>query len=86
MSTNYLRQAIRESQIKYTIVHQDILSFFRHIFFTNGNGIQFIDGNPVMEVEFYRTIPYTEYYKDQLDFELMKERYSKALTAIDNEL
>lgn len=75
MNTNYLRQAIRETQIKYTISNEHPLSYFRHLFFTNGNGIVFLDGNPVIGVEFYRTIPYTEYYKDQRSFDDLKEEY-----------
>lgn len=87
MSTNYIRQAVRESQLKYPSITERPIDYFNHLFFTNGNGKEFLNGNPVEIVSFWRTIPYIEYYRDQKSFEELKEHYFDRLaeTKIEKE-
>ena len=85
MNTNYIRQAVRESQLEYPSINKDPLQYFNHLFFTNGNGIEFVDGNPVVWVRFNRTVPYTEYYKDQVSFDDLMEYYNERMKECDIE-
>ena len=84
MKTDYIRQAVRESQLKFPSITKRPKDYFIHLFFTNGNGKEFLDGNPVIEVEFERSISYIEYYKEQKSFEELKEFYFDRLA--ENEI
>lgn len=63
---DYLIQYITEIQIKYTTAFSNPINVLTHLLFTTGNGIDFLNGNPVVVLEFNKTIiPFTEYYKDK---------------------
>ena len=85
MNTNYIRQAVRESQLVYPSITKTPLQYFNHLFFTNGNGIEFVDGNPAAGVSFYRSVPYSEYYKDQISFDDLMEHYNDRMREYDIE-
>jgi hypothetical protein len=61
---SYLIQYVTETQIKYTAGFSKPIDVLSHFLFTIGNGVDFVEGNPVESVQFYRHIPFTEYYKD----------------------
>lgn len=75
MEGEYLLQARNESCLMYRNINTNPRYFFNHLFFTNGNGIDFENGNPVAFVSFNRSVPWTEYYKQTIDFEILKEHY-----------
>lgn len=63
---DYLIQYITEIQIKYTTAFSNPINVLTHLLFTTGNGIDFLNGNPVVVLEFNKTIiPFTEYYKEK---------------------
>ena len=72
---HYILQAYRESCIKYPNINQNPRDHFDHLFFTNGNGIEFYDGNPHVWVEFNRLIPWKDYYRDQKLMDELKEYF-----------
>jgi hypothetical protein len=76
MKDNYLHQYIRESQIEYPSISKTPVSVLKHMLFTNGNGVEIDGSNFVEYVSFYRTVPFTEYYKDTRTFQEMKEYHS----------
>ena len=71
----YLIQRRNESCFKYLLINQNPRNYFEHLFFVNGNGVDFEDGNPVEIVDFNRTIPWTEYHKQEIPFEDIKKYY-----------
>ena len=74
---NYIRQFLKESQLNYTSIYPTVTDVLIHLLFVNGNGYDFIDGNPHCDLSYNRTIPFTEFYKDQKSFESCKEYYYK---------
>ena len=70
---SYLIQQRNESCLRYPSINQNPINHFTHLFFTNGNGVEFEDGNPVTLVSFDRTIPWTEYYKEEKSFSFIKD-------------
>ena len=73
----YLIQERNENCVNYRNINKNPRYHYSHLFFRNGNGVEFIDGNPVVEVAFNRTIPWSEYYKDTISLDELKERYSE---------
>lgn len=71
----YLLQERNESCFKCPSINQNPRNHFSHILFTNGNGIEFEDGNPVNIVGFNRVIPWTSYYRQGVPFEETKSYY-----------
>lgn len=70
---SYIIQYIRESQAKYPNISSSPVIVLEHLLYTNGNGVNFEHGNPVVQVSFKRTIPFIEYYRDEKSFsELVK--------------
>ena len=61
----YLRQEYYESCLKYPNINQKPQYHFQHLFFTNGNGIEFLNGNPHYGVHFNRFIPWVDYYQEK---------------------
>ena len=75
---DYLIQYITEIQIKYTTAFSKPTNVLTHLLFTTGNGIDFLNGNPVVVLEFNKTIiPFTEYYKDRQTPTQCLEYYNK---------
>ena len=72
---NYLIQERNESCVKYRNINENPIQHYQHLFFTNGNGVDFINGNPVQLVEFWRVIPWADYYKNTTTFEYIKEYF-----------
>ena len=72
---DYLIQYITEMQIKYTTGFSKPIDVLGHFLFTLGNAVNFVDGNPVEPVQFYRYIPFTEYYKNTQTPEKCLEYY-----------
>lgn len=75
MMENYLTQERNENCILYTNINENFRDNYSNLFFTNGNGIEFTNGNPVMFVPFGREVPWTEYYKQTVPLEKLKEMY-----------
>ena len=79
---NYLTQYINESQIQYASIFPYPINVLKHLLFTNGNGVDFVDGNPVEYLPFQKLIPFKDYYKDTKSFEenleYFKEYHSEA--------
>jgi hypothetical protein len=65
----YLRQEYYESCLLYPSINQNPRYHFEHLFFVNGNGVDFIDGNPHRVVNFDRAIPWVDYYKEEKSWE-----------------
>ena len=72
---DYIRQFLKESQLDYSLIYPTITDVLIHLLFVNGNGVTFINGNPQCDLSYNRTVPFTEYYKDQKTFETCKEYY-----------
>lgn len=72
---SYLIQERNESCITYSLINQNPIDHYKHLFFTNGNGVDFVDGNPVVFVKYGRYIPWSEYYKHTTTFEYIKDYY-----------
>lgn len=66
---NYLTQYIHESQIQYASTFPHPINVLTHLLFVNGNGVDFINGNPVEIFPFNKSVPCKEYYKDAKPFE-----------------
>lgn len=77
MKGQYLLQARNESCVMYRNINRDVKNFFTHLLYTNGNGIEFQNGNPVELVSFYRTIPWEHYYAEELKLDNIKSQYIK---------
>ena len=73
---SYLIQERNENCVKYRNINVNPRYHYSHLFFINGNGVEFKDGNPVVGVEFNRTVPWSEYYKDTISLGELKEHYS----------
>jgi hypothetical protein len=56
---------------------KDSVDDLTHLFFVNGNGISFKNGNPVVSVEFNRTIEFKNYFKECKEFDEMIWQYKE---------
>jgi len=72
---SYLLQKRNESCVEYALINQHPIDFFRQLFFTNGNGIEISNGNPVEVVNYGRTIPWIEYYKEETTLDDIKDYF-----------
>lgn len=75
INEQYIIQERNESCIQYANINQNPRDHFEHLFFVNGNGVEFSNGNPVNIMRFYREIPWAEYYKEIIPFDTIKDRY-----------
>jgi len=82
---HYLMQEYRESCINYPNINQNPRNHFSHLFFTNGNGIDWVDGNPVVWVKFNRDIPWKEYYRDTKPLSNMMEFFRDYMLEVEIE-
>jgi len=73
--SNYLLQARNEAVLRYPLINQRPIDYFSHLLFCNGNGIEFVHDNPVVEFEFQRKLPYKIYYQELMNFNVAKELY-----------
>lgn len=74
----YLIQYITEIQIQYKTAFSKPIKVLEHLLFTIG-GVDFVDGNPVEYVKFYRYIPFTDYYNNTKIIEECLEYYENVL-------
>lgn len=74
---NYLHQYILESQVNYPQLFKHPINVLNHILYTNGNGVEFVNGNPVQIVHFYREIPFKDYYQQELSRDQMIHYFEK---------
>ena len=72
---NYIRQFLKETQLNYSLIYPTITDVLIHLLFVNGNGYNFIDGNPYCDLSYNRAVSFTEYYKEQKSFESCREYY-----------
>ena len=80
---NWLKQKIRESQARYPNVHKTPADVLSHMLFCIGNGVEIDNsGNFVQRVGFGRSVPYTEFYREQTTFSFLTDQ----LDEYDNEI
>ena len=72
---NYLMQYIQEIQVKYPNIALSPVDVLNHMLYCNGNGVEFLDGNPVMVFMFTRTVPFKFYYRENIPLKQMIEGY-----------
>jgi hypothetical protein len=86
-NTNYIRQAIREAQLNFPLTNTHPVNYFNHLFFTNGNGVLFVDGNPAIYlIKPNRSIPYTSFFNSSNTWEDMLEVYFDRFAEKDIEI
>ena len=56
--------------LKYPTINQNPISHFTHLFFVNGNGTEFIDGNPQTLV-YSKYLPWLDYYNEGKPFQVL---------------
>lgn len=74
---NYIKQYIRESQINYPSIFPKPINVLKHLFFTNGNGYEIVNGNPVEYVDFGRYVKLEDYYSSYKSYEDCLEYYKE---------
>lgn len=70
---SYIIEARNTYCLNYPAINQNPIDFFSHLFFTNGNGIEFVNSNPVEYLSFGRYVPWMDYYKTEKSLDSMRE-------------
>ena len=77
---NYLIEYRNDQVVKYASANQSPVNFFTHLFFTNGNGIEFEDGNIVEYWTNGRTINIKDIYKYSISLNEVKNKYNESIS------
>lgn len=70
---SYLIQERNESCLKYASINENPIDHYSHLFFTNGNGVDFFEGNPVRIIPYGRYVLWTDYYKSTTSFSHIRD-------------
>lgn len=73
--SNYLLNARNQHCFNYPILNDSPHKFFNHFFLSDGDGIEFVDGNPVVEFQYGGRVWWTDFYKHSKSFGDIKEEY-----------
>lgn len=66
---------ITEKQLSFPSIYKKPIQIFSHMLYMLGNGVEFVDGNPVVNISYDRHIPYEQYYGIYKPFEECLEHY-----------
>ena len=73
--SNYIISARNQNCFNYPTINQHKNDFFNHLFFTNGNGVEFNDGNPIVGFQYGNWVYWQDFYKHSFSFEDIRTEY-----------